>query len=139
MPIDNMTFFDIYAKFFEDIIYNIFSLYQAVIMVFSLNLHFFIGNEIPLKCRHLFLAIDWGVLIRPDIPHDILSIFMFFSVILFVISLSCVVLKHIIKFFARILFAANLNFTEVSLLIKRHTAMIEKIGIITKIQTAFIK
>ena len=29
MPIDNMTFFDIYAKFFEDIIYNIFSLYQA--------------------------------------------------------------------------------------------------------------
>ena len=65
-------------------------------MVFSLNLHFFIGNEIPLKCRHLFLAIDWGVLIRPDIPHDIPPVLT----LLFVQckkTFSHITFQHIIK------------------------------------------
>ena len=139
MTIDNVSFFYVHIKLFEDIIHYLFLLDQSIIMVFSFNLYFFICDKIAFKCCHFFLTIYRRILIRPDIPHNILAIFMFIFIILLVIPFSCIVFKHIIKFFSGILFITDLYFTELTILIKWYTSMIKQIRVIAKIQTSLIK
>ena len=139
MTIDNVSFFYVHVKLFENIVHYLFLLDQSIIMVFSFNLYFFICDKIAFKCCHFFLTIYRRILIRPNIPHNILTIFMFIFIILLVIPFSCIVFKHIIKFFSRILFITDLYFTELTVLIKGYTSMIKQIRVIAKIQTSLIK
>src|SRR5699024_4950829 len=111
---------------------------QFIIIVLFLFLNGLVINEIPLKGRHFFLAIHRRILIGPDVPHDILAIFMLFLIILLIVTFSGVIFKNIVEFFSCVFSASQFHFTEISVLIQRHASVIEQIGIIAQIHASLI-
>ena len=55
-------------------------LQKAVVGILLLPVRLLVCQEIPLKGSHLVLAKQRGVLMEPDIPADIPSLFLFLTV-----------------------------------------------------------
>ena len=92
--------------------------------------------EIPFKGSHLILAKDRGIRSCPYIPDQILRPVHLDWLILGVVAFSCTIVKHIIQRLAFILPALYIGRFKIAFLIHRHTAMIQKIGIMHLVQTS---
>ena len=99
---------------------------------------FLICDEISFKGRHFILAEYRRLRTRPDIPEGIAPFSAFF-LILRVISLAGIGFQHLVKLFAAAELAVHIDLFEISVLVHRHTAMIEQVGIKNLIHAALGK
>ena len=70
----------IQAEFTDDAVNYLFIINQLVVVILFLYVKGLISYKISLKGSHFFLAVYRRILIRPDIPHDILAAFSLFTI-----------------------------------------------------------
>jgi hypothetical protein len=136
MPVDNMGSFDVQPKFIQNAVYNILPIQHGIIAVFRLLMGLLILHKITLKGGHLVPAVNRGIRTGPGIPDVILSPAHSCRIILGIISLSGIIVQHIIERSALVGLAVYVHGLEIPFLIQRDTAMVKKVGIMDFVESA---
>ncbi len=136
MSVDDVRGLRVEAELADDLVTVFFLLDKVIIIILALLPDLAVTQEVALKCRHLFFAVDRRIFIGPDKPHDILPVTALLRVICQVIPLARVIFKKIIERLAAVVPALQPHTSETPVLIERNTAMVIEIIIISQIQAA---
>ena len=88
-----------------------------------------IFNEVPLKGRHLRLAVHRRPFPGPDVPDQILPQLSFLRLFR-IISPAGMILQHIVERLPAVGPAAHLHTHEAPILIQRHAAVIQEVSVV---------
>ncbi len=129
MAVNNVRFFFGQAEFFQNAVHHFLIFQKIVIRILLLLVRLLIRKEIPLKGCHLILAEQRRTFAKPDVPHDILAPFPFL-IVQCMESLAHITFQNLIQALPLIRLPIYGHGFQASVLIERHTSMIQKIIVI---------
>ncbi len=135
MAVDDMRLRGAQAEFRQDAADRRLILQKAVIGILCLLVRLLLRQEIPFEGGHLILAEQRGILVQPDIPHQIAPLFAL-RLIDCHKALADVVVKRVVQRAAAVRFPVNLHCLEGSVLIERHAAVIEEVVVVNLIKAS---
>ena len=135
MAVDDMCLRALKPEFREDAVDHLFLLQQAVVRVLRLLMRRLVRDKIALKRRHFCFSEHRGILVFPDKPQDIQSLFLLPGINR-VVPFSRVILQHIVERLAGIFFSVHIYSGKGSVLVHRHTAVVEQVPVVDLVQAA---